>query len=75
MAQRDMVQVARSELLAAWMVLENLAVSLDQISGIFGLELLCYVKRTKWNSIRRRIGRVSFLIPKKRARFCASGLI
>lgn len=38
MAQRDMVRVARSDLLAAWMVLKNLAVSLDQIGGVFGGE-------------------------------------
>jgi hypothetical protein len=31
-----MVKVAKSDLLAAWTVLENLAVSLDQIGGAFG---------------------------------------
>jgi hypothetical protein len=38
MAQGDMVRMANSDLLAAWMVLENLAVSLDQIGGVFGGE-------------------------------------
>jgi hypothetical protein len=38
MAQVDMVKVAKSDLLAAWTVLENLAVSLDQIGGASGRE-------------------------------------
>jgi len=38
MTQADMVKVAKSDLLAAWTILENLAVSLDQIGGAFGKE-------------------------------------
>lgn len=38
MTQEKMVEVAKSDLLAAWAVLENLAVSLDQIGGVFGRE-------------------------------------
>ena len=30
------MEVAKSDLLAAWMVLENLAVSFDQIGAVFG---------------------------------------
>jgi hypothetical protein len=30
------IQVSKSDLLAAWSILENLAVSLDQIGGFFG---------------------------------------
>ena len=33
------IEVARSDLQAAWMILENLAVSLDQIGGTFGREI------------------------------------
>lgn len=36
MASQDLVQVAKGDLQAAWMVLENLAVSFDQIGGAFG---------------------------------------
>jgi hypothetical protein len=35
MAQVDTVNVAKSDLVAAWTVLENLAVSLDQIGSVF----------------------------------------
>ncbi|MBI4333723.1 MAG: hypothetical protein HY673_20875 [Chloroflexi bacterium] len=38
MTQEEMVEVAKNDLLAAWAVLENLAVSLDQIGGVFGRE-------------------------------------
>ena len=36
MVQKGMIEVAKEDLLAAWTVLENLAVSLDQIGGVFG---------------------------------------
>ena len=36
MARKDMVKIAKEDVLAAWTVLENLAVSLDQIGGVFG---------------------------------------
>jgi hypothetical protein len=36
MARKDIVRVAKDDVLAAWTVLENLAVSLDQIGGMFG---------------------------------------
>jgi hypothetical protein len=36
MVQKGMIEVAEEDLLAGWTVLENLAVSLDQIGGIFG---------------------------------------
>jgi signal transduction histidine kinase len=38
MAQQDIVEIAKSDLLVAWTILENLAVSLDQMGGIFGEE-------------------------------------
>ena len=38
MAEEDKVVVAKSDLEAAWMVLENLAVSLDQMGGAFSHE-------------------------------------
>src|SRR5437764_2775439 len=38
MVREEKVEVAKSDLHAAWAVLENLAVSLDQIGGKFGLE-------------------------------------
>ena len=36
MAKVDRVAVAKSDLVTAWAILENLAVSLDQIGGVFG---------------------------------------
>jgi len=36
MVQKGMIEVAKEDLLAAWTVLENLAVSLDQIGEVFG---------------------------------------
>ena len=36
MAQKDLRKVAKDDLLAAWAVLENLAVSFDQIGAVFG---------------------------------------
>ena len=36
MAQKDLIKVAKDDLLAAWTVLENLAVSFDQIGAVFG---------------------------------------
>jgi hypothetical protein len=36
MARQDIVRIAKDDVLAAWTVLENLAVSLDQIGGMFG---------------------------------------
>ncbi|HEV3261915.1 MAG TPA: hypothetical protein VG013_34005 [Gemmataceae bacterium] len=36
MAQEDSVEVTKGDLRAAWAVLENLAVSFDQIGGAFG---------------------------------------
>jgi hypothetical protein len=36
MMQEGTVEVAKSDLLAAWTVLENLAVSLHQIGSVFG---------------------------------------
>ena len=36
MIGNNTVTVAKDDLLAAWTVLENLAVSLDQIGGVFG---------------------------------------
>lgn len=36
MVQKGTTEVAKEDLLAAWTVLENLAVSLDQIGGVFG---------------------------------------
>ncbi len=36
MAQKDIVEVAKEDILAAWMVLENLAISFDQIGAAFG---------------------------------------
>ncbi len=38
MAQRDVVQVTKRDLIDAWTILENLAVSLDQIGSAFGGE-------------------------------------
>jgi hypothetical protein len=35
MAEKETIEVAKSDLLAAWAVLENLAVSFDQIGGAF----------------------------------------
>src|SRR5438309_10556336 len=37
MASGDHIEVAKDDLWTAWMVLENLAVSLDQIGGTFGV--------------------------------------
>jgi len=34
--QRDVIEVAKDDVLAAWAVLENLAVSFDQIGAVFG---------------------------------------
>lgn len=39
MAQKDMVNIAKSDLLAAWTVLENLAVSFDQMGSRYGEEM------------------------------------
>ena len=36
MPRKDMVKIAKDDVVAAWTVLENLAVSLDQIGGVFG---------------------------------------
>lgn len=36
MAQKELIQVTKDDLLAAWAVLENLAVSFDQIGAVFG---------------------------------------
>ena len=36
MARKDIVKIAKDDMLAAWTVLENLAVSLDQIGAVFG---------------------------------------
>jgi hypothetical protein len=36
MARKDIVKIAKEDVLAAWTVLENLAVSLDQIGSVFG---------------------------------------
>lgn len=38
MSQRDVVQVTKRDLIGAWTILENLAVSLDQIGSVFGGE-------------------------------------
>ncbi len=38
MSELDKTEVGRNDLLAAWMVLENLTVSLDQIGGTFAEE-------------------------------------
>ena len=38
MAQRDIVKVTKRDLIGAWTILENLAVSLDQIGSVFGRE-------------------------------------
>lgn len=38
MAQKKHVQLAKGDLLAAWKILENLAVSLDQMGGAFAEE-------------------------------------
>ena len=36
MIGKNTIIVAKDDMLAAWTVLENLAVSLDQIGGVFG---------------------------------------
>lgn len=36
MMHRDVIAIARDDVLAAWAVLENLAVSFDQIGSVFG---------------------------------------
>jgi hypothetical protein len=36
MAKKDMIKVAKDDVLAAWAILENLAVSFDQIGSAFG---------------------------------------
>jgi hypothetical protein len=36
MVQKGLIEVAKDDVLAAWTVLENLAVSLDQIGSVFG---------------------------------------
>ena len=36
MMQKDVIEVAKDDVLAAWAVLENLAVSFDQIGAVFG---------------------------------------
>ena len=36
MTPKGMIEVAKGDVLAAWTVLENLAVSLDQIGSVFG---------------------------------------
>jgi hypothetical protein len=36
MTRKDLVEVTKEDVLAAWAVLENLAVSLDQIGAVFG---------------------------------------
>jgi hypothetical protein len=36
MPHDNRIEIAKSDLQAAWIVLENLAVSLDQIGGVFG---------------------------------------
>jgi len=36
MPRKDMVKIAKDDVVAAWTVLENLAVSLDQIGGVLG---------------------------------------
>ena len=35
MAQQDMIKISKDDLFTAWMVLENLAVSFDQIGAAF----------------------------------------
>ena len=36
MAQKELLEIAKDDVLAAWAVLENLAVSFDQIGAVFG---------------------------------------
>ena len=36
MAQKELLEIAKEDVLAAWAVLENLAVSFDQIGAVFG---------------------------------------
>ena len=36
MAQKELLEIAKDDVLAAWAVLENLAVSFDQIGAMFG---------------------------------------
>jgi len=36
MARKDTIEIAKDDALAAWAILENLAVSLDQIGAAFG---------------------------------------
>ena len=36
MAQKELLGIAKEDVLAAWAVLENLAVSFDQIGAVFG---------------------------------------
>ena len=35
-AQKELIEIAKDDVLAAWAVLENLAVSFDQIGAVFG---------------------------------------
>jgi hypothetical protein len=35
-AQKELLEIAKDDVLAAWAVLENLAVSFDQIGAVFG---------------------------------------
>jgi hypothetical protein len=35
-AQKELLEIAKEDVLAAWAVLENLAVSFDQIGAVFG---------------------------------------
>jgi hypothetical protein len=45
MSQGDTVEVDKNDLLTAWAVLENLAVSLDHIGNAFSEELTTVVPR------------------------------
>ena len=36
MAQKELLEIARDDVLTAWTVLENLAVSFDQVGAVFG---------------------------------------
>ena len=36
MAQKELLEIAKEDVLTAWAVLENLAVSFDQIGAVFG---------------------------------------
>jgi hypothetical protein len=35
-AQKDLLEIAKEDVLAAWAILENLTVSFDQIGAVFG---------------------------------------